>query len=192
MTSPNYPWDGLHHQSYYLPQVAKPSLSSNQFAIKTKDFISFGHIDQFQNPVPTLDVFEQRNMANISPTIKIDISLKPSITENVIIEVSCSSTQITYLKHLFQQFQDMFPWSYAKITNLNLAIMEHQIDTWPNAPPIQQNKFPIHPTKDMDIKDEIYKLHQDEIIFSIKYTSWVSNPIHVTKKYGIVHVCTNL
>ena len=44
---------------------------------------------------------------------------------------------------------------------LNPTIVEHQIYTWPNAPPIRQKQFLMHPTKTMAIKDEIDELHQE-------------------------------
>ena len=49
--------------------------------VKTKDFIPSGHIDWFNNPIHALDAFEEGNMANISPTIKIDIFIKQGIIE---------------------------------------------------------------------------------------------------------------
>lgn len=69
MSSLDYPWDDLHHRSYYLPQATNTSLASNQYTIETKDFIPSIHIDWFRNPIPSLDAFEEDNMANISSTI---------------------------------------------------------------------------------------------------------------------------
>ena len=47
----------------------------------------------------------------------------------------------------------------------------------------------MHPAKAMAIKSEINKLQQAKFIFPIKYTSWVSNLIPVTKKQGTIYVC---
>jgi hypothetical protein len=60
------------------------------YTVETKDFIPSGPIDWFNNLIPTLDAFEEGNMANISPTIKIDISLKNSIVEEIIIGAACT------------------------------------------------------------------------------------------------------
>lgn len=139
MTSPYYPWDNIHHRSYYLPQATKPSLPiSNQFTIETKDFVPSGYIDWFQNPILTLDAFQERNMANISPTIQIDISLIDRVIENIGVGAPCSPTEIRDIKHLFQEFRDIFAWSYTKMPSIDRTIMEHHIDTWPNARPIRQ------------------------------------------------------
>jgi hypothetical protein len=50
------------------------------YAVETKYFLPSGHIDWFNNPIPAPDAFEEGNMANISPTIKIDISINSGIT----------------------------------------------------------------------------------------------------------------
>jgi hypothetical protein len=65
--------------------------------------ISFppGHVDWFNNPIPTPDAFEEGNMANISPTIKIDISVKLSIIEEITLGVACTPEEITSYKSLF-------------------------------------------------------------------------------------------
>jgi hypothetical protein len=60
-----------------------------------------GHIDQFNNPIPAPDAFEEGNMANISPTFKIDISIKPGIIEEITIGVACSPEKLTTYKALF-------------------------------------------------------------------------------------------
>ena len=74
---------------------------------------------------------------------------------------------------------------------LDPSIFKHQIDTWPYVAPIRQKKCPLHPSKYVDIKYEIDKLHTIEFIYPIAYTSWVSNPIPVDKKHGTIRICTN-
>ena len=80
----DFPWDALHHRALFLPQETfmPPSLNP-VYAVETKDFIPSGTIDWFNNPIPAPDAFEEGNLANISPTIKIDISIKPGIFRTV-------------------------------------------------------------------------------------------------------------
>ena len=121
-------------------------------------------------------------MANISPTIKINISRTPCITKNISVGASFSPMEVAEPKHLFQEFCDIFAWSYKEMPILDPTIIEHHIDTWTNASPICQKKYPMHLTKVLAIKVEIDKLCQAEFIFPIEYTPWVCNPIIVTKK----------
>ena len=57
--------------------------------METKDFIPHA-VDWLRNPIPAPDAFEEGNMANISPTIKIDISVKPGIEEYVTVGAQCT------------------------------------------------------------------------------------------------------
>jgi hypothetical protein len=60
------------------------------YAVETKDFIPSGPTDWFKNPIPAPNDFEEGNMANISPTIKINLSIKNGIVEEITIGVSCT------------------------------------------------------------------------------------------------------
>jgi hypothetical protein len=91
ITTPDFPWNVIHHRALFLSQETfHPPSQASICAIETKDFIPSGHIDWFNNPNPAPDDFEEGNMANISPTVKINISIKLKIIEEITIGVSCS------------------------------------------------------------------------------------------------------
>jgi hypothetical protein len=71
------------------------------YTIETKYFIPSRPIDWFNNPIPAPDAFEEGNMANISPTIKIDISIKNGIVEEITIGAACTTQEIATYKALF-------------------------------------------------------------------------------------------
>jgi hypothetical protein len=58
-----------------------PSSDAPVYMIEAKDFIPFGHVDYLKNTIPTSNTFEEGNVENISPKIKIDISVKPNVME---------------------------------------------------------------------------------------------------------------
>jgi hypothetical protein len=189
---PDSPWDALHHRALFLPQEALMPPSHNSiFAVETKDFIPSGMIDWFNNPIPTPDAFEEGNLANISPTIKIDISIKPGVVEEIIIGAACTHEEITAYKSLFQEFRDIFAWSYTEMPGIDPSIVEHRIDTWPDITPVRQKQRPLHPAKASAIKAEVDKLRTAGFIYPIAYTSWVSNPVPVDKKKGTIRICTD-
>ena len=138
----------MHHRAYFLPQQ-----SHDQYAVETKDFIPHA-VDWFKNPIPAPDAFEEGNMANISPTIKIDISVKPGIEEYVTLGTQCTPEEIEVYTKIFEEFRDIFTRSYSKMPSLDPAIVEHHIDTWPDANPVRQNLRPIHPSRHEAIKDK--------------------------------------
>jgi hypothetical protein len=129
-------------------------------------------------------------MANISPTIKIDISIRNGVVEEITIGATCTPQEITTYKALFQEYWDIFSWSYTEMPGLNPSIVENNIDTWLDITPVQQKQQPLHPSKAAAIKAEIDKLRAVGFIYPIAYTSWVSNPVPVNKKQGTIHVCT--
>jgi hypothetical protein len=85
------PWDTLHRRELFPSQESFAPPNQNPiYVVETKDFLPTGHIDWFHNPIPTPDSFEEGNMVNISPTIKIDISIKFGVVEEITIGVACS------------------------------------------------------------------------------------------------------
>jgi hypothetical protein len=180
---PESPWDALHHRALFLPQEALMPPSHNPiYAVETKDFIPSGPIDWFNNPIPAPDAFEEGNLANFSPTIKIKISIKLGIVEEIIIGAACTPQEITAYKSLFQEYRDIFSWSYTEMPGLDPAIVKHRIDTWLDITPVRQKQRPLHPSKAAAIKVEIDKLHTAGFIYPIAYNSWVSNTVPINKK----------
>jgi hypothetical protein len=105
LTKPNFPWDTLHHRALFPSQ--KSFIHPNQnpiYTVETKYFLPPRHIDWFKNPIPTPNAFEEGNMANISPTIKIDISIKSRVSEEITIGTTCSPGEITAYKSLFHDY----------------------------------------------------------------------------------------
>ena len=80
---------------------------SDQFFVETKDFIH-GKFDWFKNPIMGPYTFEEGNMANISLTIKINISTNPEVVEEIMMGASWSPEEVTAYKALFQEFRDIF------------------------------------------------------------------------------------
>jgi hypothetical protein len=78
------------------------------------------------------------NLENISPTIPLDIPIKPGIVENVHIGASCYSDEIQTYKVLFQEFRDVFAWSYEEMLGIDLDVVVHEIKTYPDAKPVRQ------------------------------------------------------
>jgi hypothetical protein len=95
------PWDNGHHHSF---------LFLEQHTIEKYQWISTPSIVFIISTIPksTHDVFSEGNLSNISPTIPLDISIKPGIVENVHIGASCSPDKIITYTSLFKEFRDAF------------------------------------------------------------------------------------
>ena len=70
LIAPEYPWDDMHHRSFFLPEELMSQ--SDQFSVETKDFIH-GKVDWFKNPIPAPDAFEERNCQNPKNSEKFKI-----------------------------------------------------------------------------------------------------------------------
>jgi hypothetical protein len=145
------PWDDGHHRSILF--LEQHTLENYQ-RIST----SLTIIVIFTVPATTHDVFAKGNLSNISPTIPIDIFIKPGIVDYVHIGASFSSDEIVTYTSLFKEFHDIFAWSYEEMPGIDPAIVVHEIKTYPSTKPIRQHLHPVHPRKAAAIKLEVEKL----------------------------------
>jgi hypothetical protein len=141
------------------------------------------------NPLATHKVYLKGNMETITEIIPIDIYRTPGVMENVFIEVDHSPKNIHIYTDLFKEFHDVFAWSYEEIPGIDPRIVKHEIMTYPDAKSIQQNLHPMNPQKEATIKAIVEKFLKVGFIYPIQLTHWVSNPVSVNKKKGMIHVC---
>jgi hypothetical protein len=133
-------------------------------------------------PESAHNLFSKGNLSNISPTIPIDISIKPGIVKNVHIGASCSPDEIVTYTSLFKEFHEIFTWSYEEMPGIDLEIVIHEIKTYPDAKPVRQRLRPVHPFKAAAIKLEVEKLLKADFIYPVALTNWVSNLFPIDKK----------
>ena len=96
-------WEDLHHRSSFLPEL-------DHFENDFSSIFTTNYVKEPQNPLQHPD--SELNLGNISRTVPIDISVKPGIIENIHIGASCTDNEIQTYKVLFQEFHDVFAWSY--------------------------------------------------------------------------------
>jgi hypothetical protein len=89
------PWDDGHHRSILF--LEQQTLENYQWISTPSTVVVISTV-----PRSTRDVFAEGNLSNISPTIPIDISVKPGIVENVHIGASCSPEEIVTYTSLFK------------------------------------------------------------------------------------------
>jgi hypothetical protein len=95
MTSPDKPWDDIHHRSYFLPDLNR--IEAREFTLTMT-----GDRSCPINPLDTHDVYAEGNMENIAENILINISKSPGIVENVFVGVDCSPEEIQIYTDLFK------------------------------------------------------------------------------------------
>jgi hypothetical protein len=143
------------------------------------------------NLLATKDIYAEGNMETIAETIPINISRTPSVVENVFVRADCSLEEIQIYMDLFKEFHDVFAWSYEEMPGIDPKIVEHEITTYLDAKPVRQKHCPVNPRKAAAIKVEVEKFLKAGFIYPIHLTEWVSNPVPVDKKQGMILVCTD-
>jgi hypothetical protein len=178
------PWDDGHNHSILF--LEQHTLQNYQRISTLSTVVVISTV-----PGSSHDVFAKGNLSNISPTIPIDILVKPGIVENVHIGASCSPDEIITYTSLFKEFRDIFTWSYEEMPGINPTIVIHEIKTYPGAKPVRQCLRPVHPCKVVAIKLEVEKLLKDDFIYLVALTEWVSNPVPIDNKGGNICVCVD-
>jgi hypothetical protein len=174
------PWDDNHHRSSFLP-----------ISEEIRDIQSVSSPDVPNDSKLPQDTFSEGNMGNISPTITIDISIKEGVVENINLGANCTPDEVASYTALFQEFRDVFAWSYEEMPGIDPSIVIHEIKTYPDAKPVRQKLRPVHPKKLAAIKAEVEKLLKSGFIYPVPLTEWVSNLVPVAKKQGTIRVCVD-
>ena len=107
------------------------------------------------------------------------------------VRAKCSLEEVTLYKVLFQEFHDIFAWSYEEMLGIDPQIVVHEIKTYAGARLARQKLRPIHPKNATAINAEVEKFLKASFIYPEPLIEWVSNIILVTKKKGTIRVCVD-
>ena len=118
--------EDLHHRSYFVLELSR--IENQEFCLRLSE-----DVDTPINPLPREGMFAEGNMENIFATIPINISVNPDVVENIYIGANYSPEEISIYTTLFKEFRDVFSWSYEEIPGIDPSIVEHEIQTYPNA-----------------------------------------------------------
>ena len=119
------PWEELHNRSYFLPELNRLEHEDFRQIISEK-------VGSPMVPLSSPGQMDDGNMANLSPTIPINISRDHGKVENVYIGADCSPDEIKEYIELFKEFRNIFAWSYEEMLGIDPCIVEHEIKTYPN------------------------------------------------------------
>eukprot|EP00253_Pinus_taeda_P003762 PITA_03762 len=118
-------------------------------------------------PINASSSFASIHMITSDTIIHDDPWIVPSESEIDSFGASCTDDEIQTYKALFQEFCDLFAWSYEEMPGIDPAIVVHEIKTYPDAKPVRQRLRQIHPRKAAVIKAEVEKLLKAGFIYPI-------------------------
>lgn len=90
---------------------------------------------------------------------------------------------------LFEEFKDMFAWSYQDLKGILPKTGVHHIDLIKGAKPLKERPYRMNPYYKEKVKAELDKMLEVGYIYEIEYSDWVSLIVLVPKKNGKIHVC---
>ncbi|MCO5569916.1 hypothetical protein L7F22_023630 [Adiantum nelumboides] len=123
---------------------------------------------------------------------KIDLAEPGEEPKPAYIATDLTEEEEQLLIATLKQYKDVFAWSYKDLKGVNPSICQHTIPLKSDAKPSRQRPYTYNETFARKIKEEIDKLKEDEFIYEIKHTDWVSPIVVVLKKNGKLRVCVNL
>jgi len=89
------------------------------------------------------------------------------------------------------EFQDVFSWSYEDLCGFDPDLIQHVIPIREGIKKIRKKQRPINPALKATIRKELEKLWKVGIIFSVKYSEWVSNLVPIGKTTGLIRLCVD-
>ena len=92
---------------------------------------------------------------------------------------------------LLKEFKDLFAWSYVNIKGVPVEVVTHSIPMQADSRPIRQRPHPMNPNYTQQVKAEINKILDDDIIYLIERTTWVHPIVVVPKKNGKIRICVD-
>ena len=95
---------------------------------------------------------------------------------------SCSPGERSKFISLFEQYKDVFAWTYEDLKTYDTKIIQHVIPIKVGINPCQQPLRKMHPKMEPLIQSEVKNLLDDKIIFKVRHSEWVSNLVPVRKK----------
>jgi hypothetical protein len=126
----------------------------------------------------------------VGETISLNIGT-PESPKNVKIGVQCSDEEKLKFARLLGKFQNVFDWSYGNLHGFDPALIQHAIPIKEGIKPVRKKQRPINLALEETIRKELEKLLKDGIIFSFKYSKWVSNLVPVRETTGQIRLCVD-
>ena len=82
----------------------------------------------------------------------------------------CSPRERRRFINLFQQYKDIFAWTYEDLNTYDTCIIQHIIPIKAGVKPFQQQLRKMHPKLETLIQNEVKKLLDAKIIFRVQHS----------------------
>ncbi|XP_022032903.1 uncharacterized protein LOC110934016 [Helianthus annuus] len=86
---------------------------------------------------------------------------------------------------------DVFAWQTSDMVGVPRCLAEHKLKVSHSVKPVAQRKRNMAPARNKAISEDVRKLLSAGIIREVRYQTWVSNPVMVTKKDKTWRMCVD-
>jgi ribonuclease HI len=131
---------------------------------------------------------EEESKRKVGETIFLNIGT-PDSPKNVNIGAQCSDEYKLKFMELLRKFQDVFSWYYEDLHGFDPSLIQHSIPIKEGIKSVRQKQRPINPALEATIRKELEKFLKAGIIFTVKYSEWVSNLVPIRKITSRIRLC---
>jgi hypothetical protein len=164
-------------------QDPQKEICDQNLVLTPKNYVSLESLFTRDDQTNILDPKEEPSVRKVQETQKINIGT-PDSPKYINLGTSCTIEEIDQYTQLFKEFQDIFSWSYDDLKEYDKSIFQHVIPLKEGSKPFKKKLRMINPKIKPLVKIELEKLKKVGIIFSIRHSEWLSNPVVVRKKNG--------
>lgn len=94
-------------------------------------------------------------------------------------------------KVILRKYIVVFAWKPSDLICVSPQLITHKLNIRENIKPVQQKKRIFSPDQSSAIKDELTQLLQANIIYEVKYPTWLANLVMVKKPSGRWRMCVD-
>ncbi|XP_074347111.1 uncharacterized protein LOC141685934 [Apium graveolens] len=88
------------------------------------------------------------------------------------------------LTHFLIKNLDVFAWIHSDMVEIDLGVMCHRLNIFPNCTGIRQKRRPVSEERVIALKEEVDRLSEVGLIKESFYPEWLANPVLVKKPNG--------
>jgi hypothetical protein len=126
----------------------------------------------------------------VKETRKINIGMD-QVPKYINLEVDCTTEEVDQYISLFKEDIDVFTWTYDDLKSYDKTIFQHIIPLREGAKLVKQKIRMMNPKLKPLVKIELEKLEKERIIYPIRHSDWLSNPVIVRKNTEDIRMCVD-
>jgi ribonuclease HI len=136
------------------------------------------------------NLLEEVSIRKVQETRKVNIGTDSS-PKYVNLGVDCTTEEVDQYVSLFKEYIDVFAWTYDDLKAYDKTIFQHIIPLREEAKPVKKKIRMMNPKLKPLVKIELEKLKKAGIIYPIRHSDWLSNPVIVRKKTREIRMCVD-